>query len=133
MKQHCPCHSGQTYVACCQSLHLGKPAISAEQLMRSRYSAYVLKLADYLNTTQLASKGSETANQDKLSPSDLQGVKWLGLEILESQTQDLNHATVTFKARFRNNKQKTITLHETSHFVFENGNCFYVDGEIHSD
>jgi len=132
MKQICPCHSGQTYVACCQRLHLGKPANSAEQLMRSRYSAYVLKMADYLNTTQHASKVSATAKLDKLSPTDLQGIKWLGLEILESQTQDLNHAKVTFKARFRNGKQKTLTFHETSRFIFENGNWFYVDGEIHS-
>ncbi len=132
MKQHCPCHSGQTYVACCQSLHLGKPANSAEQLMRSRYSAYVLKMADYLNTTQHASKGSATAKLDKLSPSDLQGIKWLELEIIDTQTQDLNHAIVTFKAHFRIGKQKTLTLHETSQFMFENGNWFYVDGEIHS-
>ncbi len=132
MKQHCPCHSGQTYVACCQCLHLGKPANSAEQLMRSRYSAYVLKMANYLNTTQHASKVSAKAKLDKLSPSDLQGIKWLGLEILDTQTQGLNHATVTFKAHFRNGKQKTLTLHETSQFIFENGNWFYVDGEIHS-
>jgi SEC-C motif-containing protein len=104
MKHHCPCHSGQTYVACCQSLHLGEPANSAEQLMRSRYGAYVLKMADYLNTTQYAGKGSATANQDKLSPNDLQGIKCLGLEILETQSQYLNNATVTFKARFRHNK-----------------------------
>jgi SEC-C motif domain protein len=132
MKQQCPCHSGQTYASCCQSLHLGEPAISAEQLMRSRYSAYVLKMADYLNMSQHANKESAAKSQDKLSPADLHDIKWLGLEILESQTQDLNHATVTFKARFRNGKQKTQTLHETSHFVFENGNWLYVDGEIHS-
>jgi SEC-C motif domain protein len=131
MKQDCPCHSGLTYASCCQSLHMGKPAHSAEQLMRSRYSAYVLKMADYLNSTQHAGKVCSIAHQDKLSPTDLLGIKWLGLEVLESQTQDLNHATVTFKARFRHGKQKTLTLHETSHFIFENGNWFYVDGKIH--
>jgi SEC-C motif domain protein len=133
MSQNCPCHSGQPYASCCQHLHLGKPANSAEQLMRSRYSAYVLKMADYLNTTQHAGIGNATAHQGKLSPADLQGIKWLGLKVLASQTQDLNHATVTFKARFRHGKQKTLTLHETSRFVFENGNWFYADGEIHSD
>lgn len=131
MKQLCPCHSGQSYASCCQSLHLGKSANSAEQLMRSRYSAYVLKMADYLNMTQYA-LGNAKPNQSELSPTDLLGIKWLGLEILESQTLDLNHATVTFKARFRKGKQKTLTLHERSHFIFENGNWFYVDGEIHT-
>ena len=109
MKHHCSCHSGQTYVACCQSLHLGKPANSAEQLMHPRYSAYVLKMANYLNTTQYDGKGSATVNQDKLSPTDLQGINWLGLEILNSKTQDLNHATVTFEARFRNKKNAHLT------------------------
>jgi SEC-C motif-containing protein len=133
MKQYCPCHSGQTYTSCCQSLHLGKPAKNAEQLMRSRYSAYVLKMADYLNATQHASKSSTIANQGKLNATDFLGIKWLGLEILDTQIPDLNRATVTFKARFRNGKQKTLTLHETSHFIFENGYWFYADGEIHSN
>jgi SEC-C motif domain protein len=132
MKQHCPCHSGQTYASCCQSLHLGKPSNTAEKLMRSRYSAYVLKMADYLNISQYAGKGSVIAKQGKLTPTDLLGIKWLGLEIIDTKTQDFNHATVTFKARFRNGKQKTQTLHETSQFIFENGNWFYVDGEKHS-
>jgi NAD-dependent DNA ligase len=44
----CPCGNDAGYAACCGPLHDGKPAESAEQLMRSRYSAYVLLREDYL-------------------------------------------------------------------------------------
>ena len=48
----CPCGSGRAYAACCGRLHSGaENAASAETLMRSRYSAYVLKLEDYLLAT----------------------------------------------------------------------------------
>lgn len=48
----CPCKSRGTYAACCQSFHLGtaKPE-TAEQLMRSRYSAFFFRLVDYLVET----------------------------------------------------------------------------------
>jgi hypothetical protein len=39
------------YAACCQPWHLGQPAPTPEALMRSRYSAFVLGLADYLRAT----------------------------------------------------------------------------------
>lgn len=95
--------------------------------MRSRYCAYALKLDDYLRNTWHCN-----TRPNDLTQADLQGMKWLGLEIITSKMQDTEHATVTFKARFRLNGQKTQTLHETSNFVLENGHWFYVDGEIHS-
>jgi SEC-C motif-containing protein len=127
MKLRCPCHSGQAYQTCCQPLHLGQPAPNAERLMRARYCAYTLKMDDYLRN----SWHSSTRPND-LTQADLQGMKWLGLEIVEAKLQDAQHATVTFKARFRSGQAKTQTLHETSNFVLENNHWFYVDGEIHS-
>ena len=44
----CPCGRNQTYAACCGRYHGGEAAPDAESLMRSRYSAYVLKDVDYL-------------------------------------------------------------------------------------
>lgn len=43
----CPCGAGD-YAACCGRYHNGIPAPDAGSLMRSRYSAYVLKLEPYL-------------------------------------------------------------------------------------
>jgi hypothetical protein len=51
----CPCGSGRPYAACCGRLHGGEPAATAEELMRSRYSAYVLGLEAYLLATWHAS------------------------------------------------------------------------------
>ncbi len=45
----CLCGSCLAYVACCSPLHEGKAyALLPEQLMRSRFSAYCLKLYDYI-------------------------------------------------------------------------------------
>lgn len=38
----CPCGSGDTYGRCCRPLHRGRAAATAEALMRSRFSAFVL-------------------------------------------------------------------------------------------
>ena len=44
----CPCGSGQPYHECCEPLHRGQAAASPEALMRSRFTAFVLHLPDYL-------------------------------------------------------------------------------------
>jgi SEC-C motif-containing protein len=48
----CSCQSGTPYTQCCQPLHTGQvKALKAEQLMRSRYSAFVLGKIEYLIAT----------------------------------------------------------------------------------
>jgi len=48
----CPCKSRQTYAMCCLPYHQGKARPeTAEQLMRSRYSAYFFRNVDYLVET----------------------------------------------------------------------------------
>lgn len=48
----CPCFSGSTYELCCQSFHEKKRLPSSPlELMKSRYSAYSLGLADYIIET----------------------------------------------------------------------------------
>ena len=79
---NCPCGSGDALGECCGRYHAGMAAPSAELLMRSRYSAYVLGLVDYLRATTLPTQ------QDEL---DVEGMRrwslestWLGLEVNES-------------------------------------------------
>ena len=51
MSELCPCGLGN-YVSCCQPLHLGQQvATTAQQLMRSRYSAFAKHEIDYLKKT----------------------------------------------------------------------------------
>lgn len=57
----CPCKSNISYSDCCEPYHNStKLPSTAEQLMRSRYSAYALKLINYL---------IETTHKDKLKSS----------------------------------------------------------------
>jgi SEC-C motif-containing protein len=91
--------------------------------MRSRYSAFVLGLTDYLLATWHASTRPGSLE------ADAPGLKWLGLEVRRHAQQDADHATVEFVAR---NKLggRAQRLHETSRFVREDGRWFYVDGDL---
>lgn len=122
----CPCGSGLPYASCCGRFHAGElhlQAPDAERLMRSRYSAYVLGLTDYLLATWHAS-----TRPAALEP-DPPGLKWLGLEVRRHVPQDADHATVSFVARSKLGG-RAHRLQETSRFVRENGRWFYVDGDV---
>lgn len=120
----CPCCSNQPYTHCCQPYHLWqKNAITAEQLMRSRYSAYALGKADYLVKTwhpkTLPSKLTEELSQ----------AKWIDLVIHKYwESNNLNEAFVEFTARYRNSNGKAEKMHETSRFIKQADHWFYVDG-----
>ena len=47
----CPCGLGLSFGECCGKYHGGKPAPTAEALMRSRFSAFVTGDEDYLLRT----------------------------------------------------------------------------------
>lgn len=91
--------------------------------MRSRYSAYVLGLIDYLLATW---HPSTSPGELELSP-----VKWLGLEVKEYQAS-AEAGVVEFVARYRVDGRAQ-RLHETSRFVRDSGQWFYIDGQIHAD
>jgi SEC-C motif-containing protein len=115
----CYCGSGRTYTQCCAPLHLGQPAGNAEALMRSRYSAYVLGLDDYLLQSWHVSTRPPVL--DLSEPT-----KWLGLHVLRHEPRDDTQALVEFVARYKVNG-RAFRLHEVSRFVFEQGRWFYVD------
>jgi SEC-C motif-containing protein len=89
--------------------------------MRSRYSAYVLGLHDYL----LATWHPSTAPGEL----DMQPVKWLGLEVLHAAAEG-DAGVVEFVARLRNLAQggRAERLHERSRFVRASGRWLYIDG-----
>ena len=91
--------------------------------MRSRYTAYVFGDEPYLLRTWHA----------RTRPSALhladERVKWLGLKVLRADAggaQD-DEGRVEFVARYKVGG-KAARLHETSRFVRERGQWFYVDG-----
>ncbi len=119
----CPCQSGASYADCCAPFHDGKAAPTAETLMRSRYSAYALKLADYINQTWCPDTLSSPVTSESLA-----GVQWIGLTIHEAQNLDDTHATVKFTAVFAQDNQQPMQMTENSQFILQNGKWLYVDG-----
>lgn len=91
--------------------------------MRSRYSAYVLGLGDYLRDTW--HPRTCPAEPLQFDPA----VRWLGLELRRHTVLDADHATVEFVARSKLGG-RAARLHETSRFVREGGRWLYVDGDV---
>ncbi|EKP0279601.1 YchJ family protein [Aeromonas bestiarum] len=121
----CPCGSTLSLELCCGSLHQGTEAQTPEQLMRSRYSAFVLGLGDYLvHSWHPDHLGGLTA--DQLSQTD---TRWDGLAILAAQGGPSDETgMVEFKAWFKEGDERHC-LHERSRFVRYQGRWVYTDGE----
>lgn len=120
----CPCGTGQPYMACCGPFHAGEAeAPTPEALMRSRYSAYALGLADYL----LATWHPATAPGEL----DLPPIKWVGLEVLQAEAAG-DAGVVQFTARYKQ-QGRAGALHETSRFARVDGRWRYIDGVVADD
>jgi len=99
-------------------------APDAECLMRSRYSAYVLGLRDYLLDTW-----HPDTRPASLAP-DEPGLRWLGLEVRRHVAQDEHHAMVEFVARCKLGGRAQ-RLHECSRFERDaQGHWLYLDGQF---
>jgi len=139
-----PCPCGKDYYAsCCGRYHSGMTAPDAEALieplairvgrqqtpanslvmMRSRYSAYVLKLKAYLLATWHV---STRPVEFELAADKM---KWLGLEVKNHRCGPADRSTVEFVARYKVGGRAG-RLHEISRFVREDGKWLYVDGEF---
>lgn len=123
----CPCMSDLSYTQCCHPYHekLSKPD-TAEQLMRSRYTAYYLGLVDYLVLS---------THPDKLSPNyrnQLESTKddtdWTGLEVLATSMgmKADKIGKVHFKALYTAN-DKEYQMEEHSRFRRYQGGWVYYD------
>jgi SEC-C motif-containing protein len=123
---YCLCGSGFAYGDCCQPFHLGeKIPATAQALMRSRYTAYALRDAAYLQATWDATKRPERIDFSR------ENIAWLRLEIIEIKkggVQD-NKGLVTFKAYYSQEGDEYV-MNEISRFTKHEGRWFYLDGTI---
>lgn len=120
---NCNCGSDKRYQDCCEPLHLGKEsANTAEQLMRSRYTAYTLCLVDYLLDTTLPAERKHYDRADMLKWAS--GSKWMGLDIIKATEH-----TVEFKAHFLDGIFTPMVHHEKSTFKQLNGKWYYAKGK----
>lgn len=124
----CPCQSGRAYQDCCAPWHQGAAAETVEQLMRSRFSAFVLGLNDYLRQSW----------HPQTCPHDVKcdaGVVWAGLEV-QSASQSGDRGQVSFRAtcvQFSPDEAGASgewhELREVSQFVREQGRWLYTEGD----
>lgn len=114
------------YEQCCQRYHTGNPAPTALELMRSRYSAYVMGFEPYLLATWHTS-----TRPTSLELANDRHIKWIGLQVREHKELTENTASVEFVARYKVNGKAEV-LHEISVFEKNNGYWFYIDGDLQS-
>ena len=100
MQNSCPC-GGFLYSSCCAPLHRGeRQAATAEQLMRSRYSAYALGEVEYLLQTQPSAV--PLARRRRELAASIGQLRWQRIKIITVTAggpHDLS-GTVTFEAHY---------------------------------
>ena len=135
-RRRCPCGSGESYGECCGPLLAGlRDAETAEQLMRSRYTAFCLNDVDYLVNTHHPS--SRPRDLRASLETSLPATRWVKLEIVETfqGEEDDNVGEVEFIAHHRegnHDKGSPAAFHERSRFVRNQGRWFYISGIVHS-
>jgi SEC-C motif-containing protein len=121
----CFCGSKKDFDACCGAIISGtKKAATPEELMRSRYSAYVKGDGRYLVLS--AAKENRYDEDVELIQEFSDSVEWLGLEVLNATAE-----FVEFKAFYKDSEGIKV-LHEKSRFILEEGIWFYVDGILYN-
>ena len=113
----CLCGGG-AWATCCGPLLAGeRQAGTAEELMRSRYSAFVVGDGDYLWRTWHPATRPESVTAH--------GVEWTGLTVLDVVDGAVGdqEGVVEFEAAHRDG-----ALRERSRFARRGGRWMYVDG-----
>ncbi len=119
----CPCGSVFPYTDCCGVLIRGATvADTPEDLMRSRYTAYVMKEWDYIRSTTHPEERENIKDLDSAN----EGVHWKKLEIFNSSKESADDLVgeVVFAAYYEKDGEEQV-LEETSKFVKEKGRWYY--------
>ena len=126
---HCPCGSGQSLDRCCGAIIGGAEAATAEALMRSRYSAYVLGDIAYLAST-LSDELLVEFDQIE-AENTAKNAKWQGLEVraVTGGGVDDDTGTVEFVGRFRLKDQQRVH-HELAQFSRRDGRWVCSGGQV---
>lgn len=124
----CPCGSEFPYTDCCGPLIRGAVfADTAEDLMRSRYTATVLGDGDYLHNTLHPDERPQTRGKEEMPP-----IPFKRLEIIESKNGERgdSEGEVTFEAVYADPSGDR-TLRERSRFFKVDGRWYYSDKHSH--
>lgn len=126
----CPCGSESSFDQCCGPFLAGRASpLTAEALMRSRYSAYALGEIDYVERT--TAPESRAAFDSGAARAWSTESTWLGLRIVATDGggADSDAGIVEFVATYRR-AGATLAHRERSRFRrTEGGQWRYVDGD----
>ena len=122
MSATCPCGVGSAYEGHCGRLHAGADAITAEELMRSRYSAHVCGDGSYLSNTWHPDTRPPVIDLDP-------DVAWRGLDVSRTERGNALDAEgiVEFTAIYERTG-KIVEMREISRFSRVGGRWVYLDG-----
>ncbi len=123
----CPCKSKLTYAECCHPFHYGKARPkTAEQLMRSRYSAFFFRLSEYL--VQTVHPDTREPDLQKQLEDTLHYLNWQFLTIVGTSKggEKDKRGKVEFIADYFSEGQK-YKIHECSRFKRYKGVWKYLD------
>lgn len=122
----CPCGGVDFYSCCGPLVEDGVPARTAEQLMRSRYTAFALDRTEHLWRTW----------HPRTRPEDVDSgeVEWTGLTIVEvvAGGDDDDDGVVDFEARYIDADGPGV-MRERSEFRRRGGRWVYLEGSDPSD
>ena len=124
----CPCGRGLSLGECCLPLLRGhKDAETAEDLMRSRYTAHALRDASYLLKSWHVSRRPR-----ELTSSSLHEIEWIRLEVHRASLgrQGDLEGVVEYTALGRSSAGLE-WIHETARFTRDSGLWCYLDGRYH--
>ncbi len=117
----CPCGSGQLFEACCEPIHLGtRVAATAEQLMRARFTAHVVRDYRFLHETH-----RPTAGRPYVAEEGEPAVTWTRLVVHSHEGGSTpDKAFVDFSA-YGIEEEVEKVLHEKAEFVRVDGRWLY--------
>lgn len=135
-ENRCSCGTGETYAACCGRYHTrfaqtGQlTAPTPEALMRSRFSAFALSLADYLLATWHPSSRPQSLDLEE-------GLRWYRLDVLAATGGPFDaEGRVDFVAYYRSapgtpeDQRQRGQMAESSRFLRQEGTWYYLDGQV---
>ncbi|GAX80959.1 hypothetical protein CEUSTIGMA_g8394.t1 [Chlamydomonas eustigma] len=133
----CPCGSGQTYKGCCNQYHSGATPSTPELLLRSRYSAYFIKNAEYIADTTHPESEEFTGSRASYISAVKATQRRMDLRSLEvkkiEEGRAPQEAFIDFKMTFMDRGSKNpslITRNERSRFLCVGGKWMFIDSDF---
>ncbi len=126
----CPCGTGLAYEECCGPIIEGtQSALRAEQLMRSRYTAYAIHNIGYLYSSLHPEHRKDY--DEKSTRKWAESSQWHNLEILDARggEEGDTEGTVEFKAAFTEGGTRRVH-HEIASFKKDGGRWYFVNGNL---